>query len=426
MYSGSAVLVVAHVLGCLAGVLALAWLGRAAARRLRQPEVIGEVTAGLLIGPVVHAVVGGDAFDRLLPGEVLTALKFAGEAGLALVLMRLTHELRGGPGGLARRTVSWVVFGALVPSLLLGALLAGCVVAMSDSRLRGSAPTAAFVLFVAVALSITAAPVLARIVADRGLTTTSVGRLALTGAVALDAVGWLLLSTAIGLGTGSAAGLLRVAAIMVAAVMAAILLRFVLRTEWAGAWATRFPRLGAVAVAAAAVGSTQAAERLGLSMILAGVLFGLAIPAGDSSPWAAVAARVSGLGRLLVPVFFVVTGVTVVAGTAASTPWVLLILTTVLAVTGKIGGGYLGARLGGESRYVAAQVGVLLNTRGLTELIVLQMGYSAGILTAPMFLALTVMAVIATVMTGPLLDLLDRIRRIRRPDTGRRTAAVPA
>ncbi|WJY37075.1 cation:proton antiporter [Streptomyces sp. P9-2B-2] len=408
MSVGGVVLFLAHVAACLAVVLALAWFGRAVARWLRQPEVIGEITGGLLAGPALHGLVGADAFGLLLPDNVLGALKLLGEAGLALFLVGLTHELRAGPSGRGRRAVSWIVFGAMVPSLFAGTLLAGWVLLVDDPALRGTAPLPAFVLFLAVALSITAVPVLARIMADRGLTTSPAGRLALTGAIVLDGVGWVLLSIVVGLDTGSAAGSLRVLAIMAAAVVGVLLLRGVLRTEFAVASMTRFPRLAAAVVGVAAIAAALTTERLGLSMIFGAALFGLAIPADASPDRSAVVPRVTGVGQLLVPVFFVVTGVTVLTTGLGSAPWALLVLSTVLGVLGKIGGGYLGARLGGESRSTAARVGILLNTRGLTELIVLQVGHSAGIVTAPMFLALVVMALSTTALTGPLLSLLDR------------------
>jgi len=407
MSLGDTSLLAVHVAVCLVVVLALAWIGRTVARRLRQPEVIGEITGGLLIGPALHGLAGAGTFGLLLPGDVLNALKLLGEAGLALFLVGLTHELRAGPPGHNRRAASWVTFGALVPSLFAGTLLACWVLLIDDPALRGTAPLPAFVLFIAVAMSITAVPVLARIMADRGLTSSPAGRLALTGAIVLDAVGWILLSIVVGLDTGTATGSLRVLAMMAAAAVLVLLLRLALRADFARTFAARFSRLATLVVGVAAIAAALTTEHLGLSMVFGAVLFGLAIPAGESQAWAAVVAPVTGLGRLLVPVFFVSTGITVLTAAFGSAPWGLLLLTTVLGTLGKIGGGYLGARLGRQSRWTAARVGILLNTRGLTELIVLQVGYSAGILTAPMFLACVVMALITTALTGPLLSLLE-------------------
>lgn len=408
---GSAVLFVVHLTICLALVLGLAWLGRVVARWLRQPEVIGEITGGLLVGPALRGLAGPVAFGVLLPGDVLGALKLFGAAGLTLLLVGLTNELHRGAAWPRGRVVCWIVFGALVPSLVTGTLLAGWVLLSHDPAVRGPAPLPAFVLFVAVALSITAVPVLARILTDRGLTNSTAGRLALTGAIVLDALGWVLLSIVVGLDSGSAAGTLRVIGLMAGAALLAVLLRRLLRTQCARAAARHFPRVGAVLIGATAVVAALGMAGLGLSSIFCGVLFGLAVPAGESREWAAVVAPVTKAGLLLVPVFFVAAGVTVFTAALGKPPWTLLVLAAVLGIVGKVGGGYLGARLGGLPRRTSVWIGVLLNTRGLTELIVIQIGYSTGIATAPMFLALVVMALATTACTGPLLSLLDRLDR---------------
>lgn len=408
MIGSGVALFLAHVAACLVAVLGVAWAGRVAARALGQPEVIGEVTGGLLTGPVMLALVGSHAFHLLLPASVLSTLKLVGDAGLALFLVGLTQELRAGSSWVSRRAASWVAFGALVPALCAGALLAGWVLLVNEPALRGTAPLPAFVLFVAVALSVTAVPVLARILADRGQMSTPTGRLAMAGAVIVDAAGWILLSVVLGLNAGSAAGTLRVLTAMAAAALAAVLLRRVLRTRLPVAAAVRWPRLATLGVAAAAIAVTVAAAHLGISMIFGAVVFGLSLPVAESPAWAAAVAPVITVGQAFVPVFFVVTGITVVTSALGPPPWALLVLAVALGILGKIGGGYLGSRLAGQSRPAALRTGVLMNTRGLTELIVLQAGFSAGIATPPMFLGLVVMALATTAMTGPLLSLLDR------------------
>jgi K+:H+ antiporter len=426
MNVGGVALFLGHVAACLAAVLALAWAGRMAARALRQPEVIGEVTGGLLTGPVLLALAGPHAFHLLLPASVLGALKLVGNAGLALFLVGLMQELRAGSSWVSRRAASWIAFGALVPALCAGTLLAGWVLLMHEPVLRGSAPLPAFVLFAAVALSITAVPVLARILADRGQMSTPTGRLALAGAVIVDAAGWILLSIVIGLNAGSAAGSLRVLAVMAVAALAAVALRRVLRTRLPLAAAARWPRLATVAIAAATIAVTLAAPHLGVSMIFGAVAFGLSLPVAESPAWAAAVAPVITVGRVLVPVFFVATGVTVFTSALGPPPWALLTLAVALGIAGKIGGGYLGSRLAGQSRPAALRIGVLMNTRGLTELIVLQAGFSAGIATPRMFLALVVMALATTAITGPLLSLLDRAPSLAGEPAATMTGQEPA
>jgi Kef-type K+ transport system membrane component KefB len=126
---------------------------------------------------------------------------------------------------------------------------------------------------------------------------------------------------------------------------------------------------------------------------------------------------VTRLGLAFVPVFFVETGLEVFAKPFPGIPWLAMIVVTVLAMLGKLGGGYAGARLGGYSRITSARVGALLNTRGLTEIVALQAGFHAGILTASMFLVCLVMALVTTCATGPLMTWTNRTQRRVAPAT---------
>lgn len=396
-----------HVVAALAVILLVALAGRQVARWLRQPEVIGEITAGLLAGPAAVALLGTARFHVLLPASVLSVLKTCGELGLILLLVGVAHELRTGPTRLPRRAVAWVVAGSFVPPLLLGAMLGLVLLRVGAPAVRGSAPAPAFVVLVAVTLAITAVPVLARILTDRGMTGTLSGRLAMTAAIAMDTGGWLLLAVGIGLRSGQLTGFLQSLGVLAGGAVVALGIRRVLRTELAGRLCERLPRTTAVLLAAVAIAVALTVEHLGLTSILGAALVGLAVPAKDA-PWTKVVGLVTGSGRLLVPVFFVVTGVSVLIGAFSAAPWALIAAVIALGVAGKLGGGYLGARLGGQSRHVSVQVGTMMNTRGLTELIVLQAGYSAGILTAPMMLALVIMALTTTALTGPLLLAIDR------------------
>lgn len=395
-----------HVIAVLLVVLAIGWLGRIAARRLRQPEVIGEIVAGLLAGPAAVALLGRTTFSTVLPAEVLDILKLCAEVGLILFLVGLAHKLRLGSQRFSSRTTGWVVAGGLVPALVSGVAFACWVLFVEDAGVRGSAPLPAFLLMCAVALSITAVPVLARILADRGISETTEGRLSMTAAVIIDTVGWLLLSVAVGLGSGRLDGFLQAVAVLGGGVLASLAVRYALRSRAASVLCGRKPVVAAVVLGAIALAVALTVERLGLTAIFGAVLVGLAVPADGT--WVKVVASVTRVGRALIPVFFVVTGLTVFATGIGSLPWTLIVVAILMAILGKGGGSYLGTRLAGESNRTASKVGVLMNTRGLTELIVLKVGYSAGILTAPMFVALVVMAVVTTMMTGPLLLLLDR------------------
>ncbi|MFF8827738.1 cation:proton antiporter [Streptomyces sp. NPDC015131] len=416
----------AHAVAALAAVLLLAAAGRSAARRLRQPEVVGEVTVGLLAGPAVVALFGGAVLDALLPGPVFRLLTLAGEAGLVLFLVGLAHKLRLGPDRPPRRAMAWVTAGSLVPPLLTGVLLTGWVLLTGDTAARGTAPLPAFVLMVAVSLSITAVPVMARILTDRGMGASAAGRLALASAIVIDAAGWLLLTAAVALGAGDPAGALGTARALLVGAVGALAVRFGLRTRAARGLCARLPRTAAVALGAAALAVALAMEHLGMTAILGAALVGLAVPGDERAPWAGAVASVARTGRALAPAFFVVTGVTVLTGAFASASGWLIGVTVLLGCAGKVLGGYAGARLGGLTRPEAGRVGALMNTRGLTELIVLQTGLSAGILSGPLVLALVVMALVTTAMTGPLLNVLDRRDRRRAGPPAPARPAPPA
>jgi Kef-type K+ transport system membrane component KefB len=398
-----------QVLAALAVIVVVAWAGRLVAVRLRQPEVIGEILAGLLAGPAVVRIAGAGTFHRLLPDPVLGTLKHIAIGALVLFVVGQCHHLRVSQERLPRRATVWVVTGAFLPPLAAGTALAGLVLLTGDPAARGPAPAPAFVLLTAVALAVTAVPVLARILADRGLTATMAGRLALTAAIVIDTGAWLLLTVAIGLRGGDLGGFVRSTGVLAAGLLAALLLRLGLRTGAASGLCARLPRLTAVVLGTVALTVATVVERAGLTAIFGAVIVGVAVPAAAGGPWARVAGLVGRAGTVGVPVFFVVTGITVFANSWPGAPWPLIALAVGLGLAGKLGGGYLGARLGGQPVPVALRVGALVNTRGLTELIVLQVGYSAGVLSTAMFVALLVMALVTTALTGPLLQLLDRI-----------------
>ncbi|MEU4746511.1 cation:proton antiporter, partial [Actinosynnema sp. NPDC023658] len=175
--------------------------------------------------------------------------------------------------------------------------------------------------------------------------------------------------------------------------------------------AERHPRATGVAIAAVALLTAFQLEHWGLTAVFGAFVVGLALPGGA---WEKVARPVMSFGRLLVPVFFVVAGMGVANAPRGSVPWAAILIATGLAILGKVGGGYAGARLAGQDRRTSLSVGVLVNTRGLTEIVVLQAGYSAGLLSVQLFLALVVMALATTGMTGPLLSLIERTRASRR------------
>ncbi|GAA1959240.1 cation:proton antiporter [Amycolatopsis minnesotensis] len=400
------VLAAGQVLLALAAALGLGCLGRVLARLLRQPPVIGEIVFGLFAGPAVVLVAHRRTGTApVLPGAVTEALTVVGHAGLALFLVGVAHELRPRTGRLSRRAVVWVTAGTLVPPVASGLLFAWWVRSSGDPGLRTVAAWPAQLLMICVALTVTAVPVLARILVDRGLTATPAGRLAMTAAIVADAAAWILLAITLGFATGSAGGVVTAVWVVAAGLAVSVLARPVLRLDRVARAAARHPWPAAVVIGTVALGMAAGTEHAGLTGVLGAVLAGLAIPGGSrAGGWAVAVGKVVAAGRLLVPVYFVTAGLRVFAGPLPALSWWAVVLATALAITGKVGGGYLGARLGGLPRREGVRIGVLVNTRGLTEIVLLQTGFTAGLLSPALFVALVVMALVTTVLTGPLLS----------------------
>jgi Kef-type K+ transport system membrane component KefB len=306
-----------------------------------------------------------------------------------------------------------VAAGSLVPAALAGCLLAGWVILDDNPSVRGHAPGTAFVLLLAVSLSITALPVLARVLTERNMLETTAGQLSLYTAIVIDIFSWLMLSIIVAARSGTESGFWRSIVALLAGVAFSLATRWALRSTALTRHGDRAPRSAAALLGVLALTLAFVFERLGLTAVIGAVMLGFAVPAGETGPWQTAAARVTRAGRALVPAFFVVTGITVFTAAIDAVPWTLIAVATVLAILGKVGGGYLGAGLAGLGTHDRLRTAVLTNTRGLTELIVLKAGYSAKILTAPLFLALVVMAVITTAMTGPSLLLIER--RVKSP-----------
>nr|WP_307841367.1 cation:proton antiporter [Streptomyces endocoffeicus] len=391
----------------LAAAAPVTVLGRWAARRLSQPQIIGEIMACLLLGGVLASWADWQTGS---PGW--QAVKFLGHLGLALFLAGAAHGIRHGTDRIRGRAVAWLSAGSALLPLACGALFAAWVVAYGGTSLRGEAPVAALGLMLAIALAVTAVPVLAGVLADRGMEHTPTGRLAMASAVSIDAVIWLLLAVAIGLGAESG-GIGQAAAVLICGLLAAVAVRRLASTTTGLRFASRHPALALALVGVAAVAAAQTTERLGLTDTIGAVLVGLAVPAGRSQPaWTKAAEGVGRIGRPMLPALFTLTGTTVAGSPQSGFSWQATAIATTLAIASKLTGSYLGARIGEQSPLISLQLAALMNCRGLTEIVVLQTGYSAGILTPGLYLALLAMALVTTALTGPLLWAIDHYTRV--------------
>ncbi len=271
-----------------------------------------------------------------------------------------------------------------------------------------------FVLYMAVAVSITALPVLAAIVRERGLAGTTSGVIATAAAGIMDVTGWLVLAAAL-IGTGHSPNRPWLVTLLMITCFVAIMLfgvRPALRL-WTGRRESVLSSQVPLAFALA-MGSAWVTARLGLHPVFGGFIAGLTMRGKDRAPDAEVLRSMDAAGGLLLPLFFVVTGLSLNVGALHGYALVLLALVFVVASVGKIAPAYAASRLAGLEPRDSAATAALVNTRGLTELIVLNVGLSAGIIHQRLFTILVVMALMTTIMTSPLLSLIG-VSRVRSP-----------
>jgi Kef-type K+ transport system membrane component KefB len=377
--------------------------------RIGQPYVIGEIVGGLLLGPSGLGYVSPAAAKALFPAGVVSSLNLVAQLGLVVFIFLLGSEVRLSPLRSGRNALALVVLASMgLP------FVGGLGVGVAGRRLiAGTAgQPQVYLLFVALALAITALPVLARILVDLHMEGTTAGVLALAGAACGDGIMWAVLSVLLdALGARGGQILVRPAValgLVVFTIVAVrpLLDRLVRRLE-------RTPRAEQVLVPvliAGAIGYGIVTSSIGLDLIIGAFLFGTAGPRGS-----AVVARVHGQMQsftvvLLLPLFFAGIGLKVSVGLLGTSraAWLFFVLVLFVAAAGKIAGGAGGARLAGLPARDAIQIGILMNCRGVTELVVAAIGWQYHLINALGLTVLTLVALITTAATAPLLALTRR------------------
>ena len=394
-----------HVLVALAAVLITGRLLGVLFRYLGQPPVIGEVVGGILLGPSLLGQVWPEAAEFVLPPSVAPYLAVIAQLGVILYMFLVGLELN--PGLLrerARATVAISHASITVPFLLGAALALVLYPRLSSSDVSFTS----FALFLGVATSITAFPVLARILTDRRMQTTRLGVIALGCAATDDVTAWCLLAFVVGVAQAKVGGALLVLALTLAYIGFMVVVVRPLARRFLGQFDEASLTPGVVAVVfAALLLSALATEAVGIHAIFGAFLLGAVIP-HDSTLARDFTHKLEDLVTvLLLPAFFAFTGMRTRIGLASGAEqWLLCGLIIAVATLGKFGGTLAAARLTGLGWRDAAALGLLMNTRGLMELIALNIGLDMKIISPALFAMMVLMALVTTMATTPLLHLI--------------------
>ncbi|MBO0880122.1 MAG: cation:proton antiporter [Mycobacterium sp.] len=401
--------------------------------KLRQPPVIGEIVAGIALGPSLLGLLPGDLDKALFPADVILQLNILAQLGLVLFMFLLGLEmdvrlLRG------RESVAAAIsFPSIIAPFGLGALLALLLYPHHHTVDGHEVPKLAMVLFLGVAMSITAFPVLARILSDRRLQGTAIGTFALASAAIGDVIAWTLLALVVAVVKGgNPLEVLRTVALTTAFIvlMYTIGRRQTVRLEDTYRRAGKLKPDVLAMVLVGALISAWITDQIGIHAIFGAFMFGVVLPHNDGFVREILGRLEQVSVLLLLPLFFVVTGFIVNIGGLSASGWTQLSLIVAVAVSGKFIGAYIGARCSHLPQRPSLVIAVLMNTRGLTELVVLSIGKELNVLDGEMFSMMVLMALITTAMAGPLMDIVYPAEQILRDAetsslTGKQDVLVP-
>jgi len=384
--------------------------------RMRQPAVIGEMIAGILLGPSLLGWLWPGFFHFIFPAPSLGALRLFSQIGVCLFMFVIGMELDLGQLKQQARTAVLVSQVSILFPYALGVVIS----LFLYSQLAGPHTTfLAFALFIGISMSITAFPVLARILEERGLTKTALGSTAIVCAATDDVSAWSILAVVVAIAKATS--------VAAAAFSLGLVILFVLvmlfwikprLPHWIGRPAQEGDTPGKGVTAGVLIflfASALATDVMGIHALFGSFLAGVVMPPrGEFREFLRL--RLENFSSVfLLPLFFAFTGLRTQIGLLNdASGWLICGGLILIATFGKLGGAMFTARLTGMGLADSFALGVLMNTRGLVELIALNIGYDLGILSPGIFAMLVIMALVTTCMTGPLISFNDYLRA-RRP-----------
>ena len=387
----------------------------ALARALRQPPVIGEIAAGIALGPSLFGMWFPAASAQIFPVNSLGPLQLLAQLGVIFFMFLVGLELDWSSVRKKAHAAVAVSNVSILLPFLLGVLAA-------FPLYREHAPPGvsfqAFGLFMGIAMSITAFPVLARILEDRGLTGTPIGSTALACAAVDDVTAWTLLAFVVAVVTAGGAfsvlGATLVLALLFVSAMILVVRPTLARVLAPRVGTSRYSRERIALVLGVVCAAALATEAIGIHALFGAFIAGAVLPADDEFRRGLRDRLETFSAVLLLPLFFAFTGLRTEIGLLNDVgAWLMCLGIIVLATVGKFAGSTLTARAMGIDWNSAFILGALMNTRGLMELIALNVGYDLGVISPEMFAALVLMALVTTTLTGPMVDLA--IARQRNP-----------
>ena len=395
-------------------ILVAARLTGAFVRRLGQPQVVGEMIAGIALGPSVLGAQAPHLAALLFPAGSLGFLNTLSQIGLVVFMFLVGLELDPKIVRERGRSALVISHASIVAPFLLGATLA---IVLYPTLAGSRVPFTGFALFMGAAMSVTAFPVLARILTERRLTRTPIGALAIACAAIDDVTAWCILAAVVVIvratGSGVATGVPLWVTLGGSAAYVAFMLTGgrralrILETRYAARGRVTQDMIAVLMLATLA--SAWITERLGIHALFGAFLVGAVAPKSDDFVHAVLERFEDMMVVLLLPLFFAFTGlrteITLIDGAGA---WLVCAMVTAVAVIGKVGGSAIAARVTAMPWRDAAVIGLLLNTRGLMELVILNIGLDIGVISRELFAMMVLMALATTFMTTPLVTWLLR------------------
>lgn len=374
-------------------------------RKLHQPMVIAELVAGIALGPSVLGWLSPGLEAAVFPRESLGQLSIVSQVGLLLFMFLVGLKFDAAAlRGRARAAVTISHLSIAVP-FALGLLFA----LHFYSRLSSpSVPLQSFAMFMGVSMSITAFPVLARILSEGRMLHSEIGAITIACAAVDDITCWCILAFILALARATSL-MGAVATVAMALGYTTLILGFVRRV--ASGVADRLPAVASQRLVAVTIllvfASSAITELIGIHAVFGAFLCGTMIPRTHGIPLRIAGKLEDLVEAFMLPLFFAFSGLRTEIGLLGhASDWLLCALVIALACLGKFGGSVLAARMSGIGWRQSSAIGILMNTRGLVELVVLNIGYDLGLVSPRLFTMLVIMALVTTFMTSPLLRWL--------------------